>query len=210
MGNLLLANFDASLNGRGVTCLRFVDDILLLGPGKKNVAKAFENAQRILLGLELDAYAPEPGSTKAKAGLTKAGFEFLGCSIDPGLIQPSRDARDRLLFRVRTLVQEGKHTLRAVAAGASSVGRMRFVQTLDELNKVIRGWGQSYSFCNSAQTMADLDARIDEEIEGLSSAYQMLVRGANSATRRCLLGVYLLHDQRNRVGGQARQRARRS
>jgi RNA-directed DNA polymerase len=193
IGNLLLADFDASLNGRGVTCLRYIDDLLLLGPGQRNVAKAFESAQSILLRLGLDAYVPEPGSDKAKAGLTKAGFDFLGCSINPGFIQPSRDARERLLLRVRTLLRNSKRALRTVAAGGS-VGRMRFVQTLDELNKVIKGWGQSYSFCNSAQTMADLDAKIDEEIAGLFSAYQMLIRGASSATRRRLLGVQLLND----------------
>jgi hypothetical protein len=42
--------------------------------------------------------------------------------------------------------------------------------------------------------MADLDAKIDEEIAGLFSAYQMLIRGASPVTRRRLLGVQLLND----------------
>jgi hypothetical protein len=94
-------------------------------------------------------------------------------------------------------MQDGKHTLRAVAAGKSSAGRMRLVQTLDELSKVIRGWSQSYSFCNGFQTMTDLDSKIDEEINSLFSTYERLARGTDVLGLRRLLGVPLLADQRS-------------
>jgi hypothetical protein len=204
MGNLLLRNFDALLNGRGVTCLRYIDDLLFLGPGEKHVSKAFESAQRILSDLGLDAYAPGSAAGKATRGLTSSGFDFLGCFIHPGFVQPSRDARDRLMLRVRTLIQDGKHALRTVSEGGTAP-RMRFVQTLDELDKVVRGWQHSYLFCNSPQTMADLDAKIDDEIVSLVNAYQRLARGADAAAGRRLLGVQLLTDQQSLTkGGTAR------
>jgi len=92
----------------------------------------------------------------------------------------------------------------AVSEGGTAP-RMRFVQTLDELDKVVRGWQHSYLFCNSPQTMADLDAKIDDEIVSLVNAYQRLARGADAAAGRRLLGVQLLTDQQSLTkGGTAR------
>ncbi len=61
---------------------------------------------------------------------------------------------------------------------------MQFVQTLDEIHKTIKGWGQSYSFCNAIGTMADLDSKIGEEIEQFVATYLALGRGASPAMHR--------------------------
>jgi RNA-directed DNA polymerase len=208
MGNVLLEDFDSALNGRGVTCLRYIDDLLFLGPSEKSVTKAFESGRTMLLGFGLDLYLPEPGSTKAKAGLTRAGFDFLGCSVDPGLIQPSRDARDRLLKRVRSLLDEGRVSLRRVAEGGAAED-MQFAQTLVEIHKAVKGWGQSYWFCNAIGTMVDLDSKIDDEIEQFVGTYLALGRGASPAMHRRLLGVHLLSDQ-GTLGGRRRGRGNES
>jgi len=51
--------------------------------------------------------------------------------------------------------------------------------------------------------MADLDSKIDEEIEQFVGAYLALGRGASPAMHRRLLGVHLLSDQ-GRFGSSRR------
>jgi RNA-directed DNA polymerase len=101
IGNVLLRGFDAAMNGRGITCIRYIDDFLLLGPTEKAVQKAFRTAQDILRETGLRAY--EPGSEKAEAGKVEDGFDFLGCTISPGLIQPARSARQKIVSQIDSI-----------------------------------------------------------------------------------------------------------
>ena len=59
IGNVLLGRFDEQMNGRGIVCLRYIDDFLILGPTKSKVRRAFESAQKLLDHHGLRAYDPE-------------------------------------------------------------------------------------------------------------------------------------------------------
>lgn len=52
LGNVLLLGFDRQLNGSGITCLRYVDDFILLGPNVTSVRKAFQSGMKLLSDLE--------------------------------------------------------------------------------------------------------------------------------------------------------------
>ena len=54
----MLREFDRALNGRGVTCVRYIDDFLLLAPSKKAAEKALVTGLRMLTALNLEAYSP--------------------------------------------------------------------------------------------------------------------------------------------------------
>jgi retron-type reverse transcriptase len=43
-GNIALRDFDAALNGRNITCIRYIDDFIVLGRRKEYVCKAFVSA----------------------------------------------------------------------------------------------------------------------------------------------------------------------
>ena len=111
IGNILLRGFDLAMNGRGITCIRYIDDFLLLGPAEKAVKKAFRNAQDVLTGMGLRAY--DPGSEKAQAGSVEDGFNFLGCTISPGLIQPTRSARQKVVSQINSILVEGSRSISA-------------------------------------------------------------------------------------------------
>ncbi len=47
-GNILLYDFDVQMNQDGLTCLRYVDDFILLGPDRKSARRAFSKATKKL------------------------------------------------------------------------------------------------------------------------------------------------------------------
>jgi hypothetical protein len=97
IGNILLHDFDVRMNEGGISCLRYIDDFLILGSSERAVMHAFKKAIRLLGEHKLRAYNPLVNRHKAEVGKTEKGFEFLGCDIHPGLIRPAKKSRKRLL-----------------------------------------------------------------------------------------------------------------
>jgi hypothetical protein len=105
--NLLLSDFDQEMNGRGITTIRYIDDIHFLGRDADSVFKAFASARRLLGNLNLECYDPRKVEDRSKSehGQVARGFEFLGCEIKPGSIRPSAKNRKELLTKVNTLLR---------------------------------------------------------------------------------------------------------
>jgi hypothetical protein len=194
MGNILLAKFDEEMNGRGITCLRYVDDFLLLGPDSKKVRKAFESAQTKLAVFGMAPYDPAVASEKAEAGETAGGFDFLGCRVLPGFVQPSEKARKKLLRVVDERLKVGRAAMTAAAEHPrAQLSRSCLVQTLSDLDNVLRGWRHSFSFCNNFQVFEQLDATISKALREFIKSGNGLLKGPDPAFRRAL-GVQLLSD----------------
>ena len=198
MGNVLLGGFDKQMNGRGIVCLRFIDDFLILGRTKSTVRRAFENAQKLLDHHGLRAYDPNETGGKAEAGMVSKGFEFLGCDVRPGMITPNQESRNRLKKSVSAALESSAADMdnpKRVAAKRRSV-----VETLSEVNNVVRGWGNQYAYCNNGQVLQQLDTEISAKIEKYLSKYAAARRGLNPSRmhedRRRLLGVHLLADSK--------------
>jgi retron-type reverse transcriptase len=191
IGNILLYEFDLALNGRGICCLRYIDDFLLLGPDRRSVLAAFDNARRLLHKLGLEAYDPREASNKAILGNVRDGFDFLGCNVRPGVVQPSRAARANLRLRIQDIVDAARRSMNTIVRGGRGSG---LVQALAELDNVIEGWAHAHSFCNSPGLVADLDTWIGEQLAELDSAYHSRRRLAPVEVGRRLLGVQLLGD----------------
>lgn len=195
MGNILLRRFDEELNRGDILCLRYIDDFLLLGPDRSLVRKAFRSAQRMLRDLGMKAYDPQRDREKAEEGPTGRGFNFLGCHVNPGFVEPSRAARRKLIERVDAVLTEGKsELLRAAHADKTEVPRLRFVQTLARLDRVLLGWGHAVSFCDRRESLVVLDRKIDQRIRAFKALARQLAVGASAETRRRVLGVQLLAD----------------
>jgi hypothetical protein len=150
-GNVLLRDFDAALNGRGITCLRYVDDFVLLGARPAHVKKAFRGAEQMLAELGLRAYDPEREPGKASMGFAAGGIELLGCEILGGRARPSERSRRALLGKVdRILAATGEGSLAA---------------RLGAVDEVVRGFNAAYRFCDCPEVFAALDERLGRRVE---------------------------------------------
>ena len=173
-GNILLRDFDHQLNGRGIVCPRFIDDIVILGESARMVAKAFASSRNRFADLGLSCHDPYAGAdrTKSAHGHASAGFDFLGYRIEPGLRQPSARARQKLLSAVDEQFRIGRRAIDECLRQRSSLAhRLRAPQTIDMVDRIVKGWGNAFSYGNSKATLADLDRRIDEK----KSAFRALI-----------------------------------
>ena len=171
LGNVLLRGFDEAMNGRGITCLRYVDDLLLLGPRAAPVKKAFAAAARKLAELGLRAYDPtlEPG--KAAMGAVAAGIEWLGCEIRDGQARPSARSRRALLLRVDRALIEAERDGGLPAA-------------LVAVDEAVRGFRGAYRFCACPEVFASLDARIGRRVEQSFRLHRTRLAGPRRAVPR--------------------------
>lgn len=201
MGNIFLKDFDRDMNGRRITCIRYIDDFILLGPTPSKVRKAFESAQRKLSAFEMRAYDPRSEKGKAEEGSVNDGFTFLGCQVNRGkLVQPSVEARKKLLQKVRATLREGRKGIRVAASGRSEgLPRKRYAQALVDVDNIVRGWGHSFSFCTGRLVFRDLDRKIDDMISEFFGFAKSQSSGKGPEIRRRVLGIQLLADTPARV-----------
>lgn len=197
-GNILLNDFDTTLNGRDITCVRFVDDFVLIGKSERAVSQAFRSARQMLLDLGLschDPYLPSSSLEKAGFGEVEDGFVFLGYDIRPGLFQPSRLARHKLAKKIDECLANGRAAIiEARKLGDGDQNRQRYTQTLTLLDKIVRGWGNAFSYGNAPATIADLDQQIDQKLDTFRQWFVKQLAGADWKTRRRMGGVCLLSD----------------
>lgn len=199
-GNIILSEFDGQINSDDIVCVRFVDDFVILGRSERAVSDAFQQAEQQLAALGLQCKNPfkeKFDPAKADRGAVGDGIVFLGHHVQPGLMQPSRAARDELMAKIRAHLAEGRASLKAVKNAADSfAARGRFTQTLDIIDRVITGWAEAFSYCNSRNTFEDLDRKIDEELSHFRNFYRDLCIGLDWKGKRRLMGVRLVGDVR--------------
>jgi hypothetical protein len=198
VGNILLRGFDRQMNGRDVTCIRYIDDFVLLAPSKKAAKKAFSSAKAALAELGLEAYDPITRPDKAYMGECSAGFDFLGCRIVPGLVRPADSARNSLLEKVRRILSDGRRSITSGVAGSARVPQ-GCAQTLVAVDRVVKGWGDAFSFCSCWQSLEHLDQEIDREIQAFMTHAIKRVHGQSPVVRRRLLAVHPFIDTKMRL-----------
>ncbi|MBR0641942.1 reverse transcriptase domain-containing protein [Plastoroseomonas hellenica] len=194
-GNILLRDFDKQLQGRGVRCVRYVDDFIILAANRRNAERAFASAQRILTTMDMKAYEPGDGSGKAYSGPVSEGIEFLGCRLDGGLISPAPKARQALLARVDELLDEGRATVRRAAKGDTAALRgPREVQVIRQVDLAVHGWGQAFRFCNADAVLKALDVEIQAKVARFRRQNAKFVRTLPPEERARVTGVTRLVD----------------
>ncbi len=194
IGNLLLYEFDNQLNGRGITCIRYIDDFLILGETEYKVKKAFNSAQKILAKHNLSAYNPNNGNDKAKIGKIEKGFDFLGCNINKDVFRPSKSSQTRLKNKITSIIYDSMSRLSLDYQGRN---RSTYLSTLTDINNVLKGWGNTYYFCNDRHLLNNLDREIERKIQRFGKYYLKLMKDAKSfKDRRRIQGVHLLFDSK--------------
>lgn len=197
MGNVLLHDFDSSLNGRGVACIRYVDDFIILAKNERTANAAFASATKILSKFNLKAYEPSK-SRKAKSGSTDGGIDFLGCNIIPGLISPSDEAKKTVYRKIHEQLTMSEV---ALTQAISRIPRgYSLIDTLLRVSKILQGWGDQYSFCNDGNAFLILQKRISERINQYLDFYRKKCRSSDLDLNFRLLGVHLLSDRKLELG----------
>ncbi len=200
--NLLLSDFDQKMNGRGITTIRYIDDILLLGKDADSAFKAFSSAQRLLGDLKLDCYDPRKIEDRSKSehGQVARGFEFLGCEIKPGSIRPSAKNRKELLTKVNTLLRYSldlaRNPRRAFMRHAT------YAETIALVSQIIQGWANTFGFCTDDRLMGSIDAEIGVAVRHYSGLFRKRLRTMSDLDSRRAIGVFAIADRVRSVGGK--------
>ena len=190
MGNVVLHAFDEALNGRGIRCIRFVDDFILLGPTEKAVMKAFDSAQRMLATLQMSAYDPRTNADKAECGPPSHAIDFLGCLVERGRVQPNTKARARILEKAKSMLAT---SVGEFSDPASAYAKNATVsRTLYNLGNTLRGWRDSYNFCHAPDVFRNIDKEVDMLVRLYVERFSRAFSRAASDEARLLLGVPIL------------------
>lgn len=194
IANLYLHDFDKNMNDGEITCLRYIDDFLILGKDMGCVDRAFNKAQRELKKLSLQAYQPSTTSDKASRGPTANGFDFLGCFVSAGLVQPSAATRERFKKRIKSDLDTSIRMMTFSVEAGNISPKGTYSGALQNLDRVILGWGKAFSFCSNGQWIKGLD----DYITGALGQYEVekgnLFRKSKGTAQRRMLGVRLLSD----------------
>ena len=195
-GNIVLRRFDAELNRRDVRCVRYIDDFLILARTAKAARKALEAGVDVLNSLKLKAYSPADGTGKAWEGPLSGGFDFLGYSVVRGLNPPSGASREKLMTNVAMEIAEGKKWIsRTLRSDLPQIKRVQcYIQTLTQIDSILRGWSGAFQYSRSLQSFTDLDAKIGAEIAAFDKWFGDAVHGRSPTIAQRALGIRLLSD----------------
>ncbi len=197
-GNIILQDFDRRMNdpARGITCIRYIDDFILIGRSRPSVEKAMLSAKSYLAALGMDIYDPICNPSKAFIGAIGEPHVFLGYQIIPGLYPPSPGACDSLLNRIDVLIKAGQTSVRKVVAGrALSVSERCYAQTLVAIDYTVKGWRGSFQSSRCQATFARLDRQVERKLKDFDAFFYEKTSGLDYAMRRRALGVNLLGNR---------------
>lgn len=197
MCNYLLSSFDKKMNDRSVVCIRYIDDFILFAKNKNSATAAFRSAKTQLEKLGLSAYDPFDSldQKKAESGRAADGFTFLGCEIRPNRVRPTAQKRIDLLDNIKRIFDE---SIKAVAKPQFAIKSHHQVETLSgalmAASNVVRGWGNTYSFCSDDRLMDAVDVEIDKLVNDYRKRFAERISKYSAVDRRRSIGLFCLVD----------------
>ncbi|NSW84643.1 MAG: group II intron reverse transcriptase/maturase [Syntrophothermus sp.] len=144
LSNIYLTPFDNEMTNRGYRLTRFADDWTVLCRTKAEAYSALKDAKRILEGLGLKLH-PE----KTRITHVKWGFEFLGYKIKQGkgLKLPEdkiKSQPNKLDIYAVPAAKSIKRFMDQIRAKTKRRIPLTLKEIIDEINPIIRGWGNYY------------------------------------------------------------------
>lgn len=195
LGNVLLREFDSTIGSLpSIHVLRYIDDVLILGPDRHRVRHAFRAARRILENLGFDLYDPAEESAKASEGTTRRGFEYLGCRISRSHVTPSAEVKTRIKKKLGLLLSRGQTGLVKGSFDTPAAYDLSLLEVLGEVSNIIRGWSNQYSFCNADGVMRQLDSWVATELGRYLGTYSDRRKRKAGPEAQRMLGVRLFED----------------
>ena len=138
LANVYLHRLDVEMRAAGFRLIRYADDFVILADRRWKVEAADRVVRAILADIGLEV-------AEAKSGIVKVrdGFEFLGFQFHGRFLRPRPKALSRFKDEVR------KRTRRLAPVPLRKM--------IDDLNPVIRGWGNYYKVGDVTSLFEDLD-----------------------------------------------------
>lgn len=186
LGNVYLSGFDATMNSDGCTCLRYIDDFLLLGPSEAIVNTKLSEARALLktLGLELSG-----SKSHEKAASLDKGFDFLGIEFCPGIIRPGKKARRRLLAALNSDADESLRQMRQYEKTGSFDRQKSVIHTLKRLEGRAYAWRKQYWFCNDRDCFDTLNRDVSSIVGKYLGRYRTVRDTLDANGQRAILGI---------------------
>jgi RNA-directed DNA polymerase len=197
-GNIVLCEFDKTMNGRGIVCVRYIDDFILLGDSQARVRTAFNSARKLLAQMDMNAYELTDDDALAKGKVDSGnifnGTDILGYRISGGSLQPSEASRKRLLKKLDTVVADAERQMRASIDCAPASHSLRYHQAVIALHEIIWGWSQSFKYTTALHTFQSLDIEIEKRLTRLKHIAFRLSGSGSFVVKRRVAGIHLLAD----------------
>jgi hypothetical protein len=197
-GNIALQKFDHEMNTRGITCIRYIDDFILIGKTAAKVRAAYDAAQNMLKKMGMDVYCindtAAQKSRKVDDGNLYDGTDFLGYRISGLSRQPCTAAQNGFLRKLDALVDTASRDMRAAADKKRSSRQLTYHQAMANLHDIVWGWSQSFRYTTARHVFEQLDRDINLRIETLRKEARKLGASGNMQTNRRIRGVHLLSD----------------
>ncbi len=141
LANIYLHRLDTEVRAAGFRLIRYADDFVILADRRWKVEAADHLVRAVLADIGLEV-------AEAKSGIVKVrdGFEFLGFTFHGRFLRP----RPRALSRFKDEVRLRTRRLAPVPLR----------QMIEELNPLIRGWGNYFKVGDVTSLFEDLDSWI--------------------------------------------------
>ena len=189
-GNVLLYDMDQKLNTMGVTAVRYIDDILMVGADLSTIDAAKAYAEKTLTDFGFGLYTPADGPEKAAQGECSKSINFLGCTLQPKRCVPSAKSIDNMKEGVRETLATSKAAIKEVLTKGTSLNSKHSQSaTLDSLGKRIYGWQKSFAFCNQRQPFEHLDDYVAKQVADYHGVIVRQLGKADHRVKAMILGV---------------------
>ncbi len=162
LANIYLHAFDRELGKRGLGVLvRYADDFVIMCRTPGQAEAALDSARDILVGLGLELHPDKTKVVDLREG--REGFDFLGCHfharMSGRLWEQKRVMRyylhrwpsQRAMKRLREKVRD--------RTGASR-GGTRIEWVIEDLNPILRGWGNYFRTGNATRKFDQIDSYV--------------------------------------------------
>ncbi len=150
------------------TLVRYADDFVVMCRTKSACEQAEKRIRVILERLGLELHPDKTRRVELYDG--KEGFDFLGCHLHKRMSGPiwERD-RQRLYFLHRWPSQRSMQRIRQRVKEMTPRGRCHadVRDVIDDLNPVLRGWGNYFRTGNAAQRFNQLDSYVWRRLRAL-------------------------------------------
>lgn len=189
-GNVLLYDMDQKLNTMGVTAVRYIDDILMVGADLSSIDAAKAYAEKTLTDFGFGLYSPADGPEKAAQGECSKSINFLGCTLQPKRCVPSAKSIDNMKEGARETLAASKTAIKeALTKGISLNSKHSQSATLDSLGRRIYGWQKSFAFCNQRQPFEHLDDYVAKQVADYHGVIVRQLGKADHRVKAMILGV---------------------
>lgn len=194
-GNIVLEQFDIAMNSKGITCIRYIDDFILMGKTERAVNLAMKAAAALLSKFDMTIYDPVTYPKKAFAGTIEEGHTFLGYELRIGSYPPSCDARAKLHEQVAVLIASGQKAIAIAVSGRPLTSQDRcYAQTLVQIDHTVRGWRNSFKSSNCPDIFRQMDREIDRRLSDFRAFYLSKINNRTPEQKRLAARVSLLSE----------------